>query len=280
MPKQCDSPQQQVNDYFSSSSEFWKTIYSDDRLLPTIYQDRQDTALEWLGALGLAQGARILEAGCGAGFVSIALAQSGCIVDAMDSTPAMLRMAGKSAADAGVQDRIRWHLADAHALPFQDQTFDAVVALGLIPWLHSEGLALQEMRRVLKRGGHLLITADNNARLNRILDPLSCPVLAPIRKAAKLLLQRSGSWSPDSGFQPRRHYPGEVNRLLVGCNFKKLKACTVGFGPFTLFRKELFADPVAVKLHRWLQPLAAGKRISPLRWTGAHYVVLARKMGS
>ena len=75
-----------------------------------------------------------------------------------------------------MQDRVRIHAADVHALPFQAHTFDLVVAIGVIPWLHSERVALQEMQRVLKPGGYLLVTADNNARLNRILDPRSSPL--------------------------------------------------------------------------------------------------------
>src|SRR5436853_5624633 len=56
--------QQEVNDYFESSSSYWKGIYSDDELLPTIYQDRHNTALRWVTKLALRPDARILEAGC------------------------------------------------------------------------------------------------------------------------------------------------------------------------------------------------------------------------
>jgi ubiquinone/menaquinone biosynthesis C-methylase UbiE len=71
------------------------------------------------------------------------------------------------------------HSADVHALPFQARTFEFGDCIGVIPWLHSERVALREMRRVLKPGGYLLVTADNNARLNRILDPLSSPLVGP-----------------------------------------------------------------------------------------------------
>jgi len=269
--------QQKVSDYFESSSAYWKKIYFGARLLPTIYRERHGTALGWVRKLGLGVDARILDIGCGAGRMTIALARIGHAVDAMDFATAMLQMTRKNAVKRGLQDRIRLHSADVEALPFEAQVFDLVIAIGVIPWLHSEHGALQEMKRVLKPGGYLLVTADNDARLNRILDPLSCPLFKPLRVTAKRLLQQCKLWPPHSGFQPKRHYPHEVNRLIGNCNFKKVKSCTVGFGPFTLFGKELFTDRIGVKLHRRLKMLASREVLLPLRWTGSHYLVLARK---
>jgi 2-polyprenyl-3-methyl-5-hydroxy-6-metoxy-1,4-benzoquinol methylase len=277
MQSQRADPKQKVDAYFETSTEYWKRVYSDDGLLPRIYQDRHNTALGLIWKLGLPKCARILEVGCGAGLISVALARNGYTVHAMDSTTAMLQMAWKETVDRGVQDAIRLSTADAHTLPFGAQTFDLVIAIGVVPWLHSERVALHEMHRVLKPRGHLLMTADNNARLNRILDPLSCPVLTPLRASAKRLLQLCGYWAPDPGFRPKRHYPHEVNRLLHTCNFKKLKACTVGFGPYTLFGRELFADRIGVALHRRFQMLASIKDWSAMRWAGSHYLVLAAK---
>src|SRR5678815_3367273 len=162
----ASASQQHVSDYFESTAAYWKTLYSDDGLLSTIYQDRHNAALGWIQDLNLAPSARILEVGCGAGLVTSALARNGYTVDALDSTMAMLQMTRNHGVRDSVQDRIRTYSADVHALPFQAQTFDLVIAIGVIPWLHSERMALREMRRVLKGDGYLLVTADNNARLN------------------------------------------------------------------------------------------------------------------
>ena len=275
-PSSPSANQRHVSDFFESTAVYWKSVYSSDRLLPTIYQDRHRTALGWVRALDLPANARILEVGCGAGLLSVALARNGHTVDALDSTDAMLQMV-RHAARQGVQSRIRMHAADAHALPFQAHAFDLVIAIGVIPWLHSERLALQEMQRVLKPGGYLLVTADNNARLGRILDPLSSPLSAPLRMAAKRLLRLCGLWSPHPGFQAKRHYPREIDRLMGECGFESLKSCTVGFGPFTVLGKALLTDGIGVRLHRRLQTLASRRGVFLLRWTGSHYLVLVTK---
>jgi ubiquinone/menaquinone biosynthesis C-methylase UbiE len=270
----ASASQQHVTDYFESTAAYWKTVYSGQRLLSTIYRERHNTALAWIQHLDLHPSARILEVGCGAGLMTSALARCGYIVEALDPTMAMLRMIRNDGADQSVQGRIRVHSADVHALPFQAGTFELVIAIGVIPWLHSERLALQEMQRVLKPGGYLLVTADNNARLNRILDPLSSPLLAPLRLAAKLFLRLCGLWRPKSAFQPKRHYPGEFNRFIRDCGFTCVKSGTVGFGPFTFLGKALVTDAIGVRLHQRLQTLAS--RRGPLRWTGSHYLLLCR----
>jgi ubiquinone/menaquinone biosynthesis C-methylase UbiE len=273
-----DNPQQEVNEYFEASSAYWQNIYSEKELLPRIYQDRHITTLAWIRRLGLCKEARILEVGCGAGLTSVALARDGYTVDAMDSTLAMLHITRQSACVQGVENRIRLHLADLHALPFEARTFDLVIAIGVIPWLHSERVAFEEMQRVLKSGGYLLITADNDGRLIRILDPASCPLLAPMRRIAKRVLQRFGRWSPATGFQAKRHDRHEVHRLMNRSGFQELRSCTVGFGPFTFFGRRLFSDSTGTRIHQRLQTLASRPRWSPLRWTGSHYLVLAAKV--
>ena len=273
----ASASQKYVTDYFESTADYWKRIYSDDRLLPAIYQDRHRTALRWIQDLNLDPGARVLEIGCGAGLMTAALARSGYRVHALDSTLAMLQMTGNEAGHQGVRRQIRMHSADVHALPIRARTFDLVIAIGVIPWLHSEHLALQEMHRVLKPGGHLLVTADNNARLDRLLDPRSSPLLAPLRFSAKHVLRVCGWWAAPSGFQAKRHYPREFNRLVGDCGFERVKSSTVGFGPFTFLGKALVADSLGVRLHRQLQTLASRRASFPLRWTGSHYLLLATK---
>jgi ubiquinone/menaquinone biosynthesis C-methylase UbiE len=273
-----DSLQQEVNEYFESSSAYWQNLYSEKELLPRIYQDRHNTTLAWIRRLGLRKEARILEVGCGAGLMSIALARDGYTVDAMDSTSAMLGTTWQNARIQSVENRIRLHHGDLHDLPFEAHTFDLVIAIGVIPWLHSERVAFEEIQRVLKPGGYLLITADNDARLIRTLDPASCPLFAPLRKVTKRVMQRFGRWSPAAGFQAKRHDRHEVHRLMNRSGFQELRSCTIGFGPFTFFGRRLFPDSTGTRIHQRLQSLASKPRWSPLRWTGSHYLVLAAKV--
>ena len=48
MQKPFGDVQLKVNEYFESSSRYWKEIYLDNSLLPTIYQERHNVTLGWI----------------------------------------------------------------------------------------------------------------------------------------------------------------------------------------------------------------------------------------
>ncbi len=74
------------------------------------------------------------------------------------------------------RERITWLCQDAMALPFPDETFDAVTCLEALEFFPSPKVALREMVRVLRAGGLLLITnrIGRDAALlpGRAFDPI------------------------------------------------------------------------------------------------------------
>jgi ubiquinone/menaquinone biosynthesis C-methylase UbiE len=111
-------------------------------------------------AMHLQPGQRVLDVGFAAGVDTIALAEfvgaSGS-VDGVDADPAMVAAAEHRASAAGVHDRVHHHVADALALPFATQTFDAVRAERLFQHLSDPRAALAEMLRVTRPGGWIVV---------------------------------------------------------------------------------------------------------------------------
>lgn len=91
----------------------------------------------------------MLEVGSGTALTSVLLAERGLQVQAIDPAPSMLTLTRQHAARAGVGSRVHVTRGDVHALPYADATFCLVLALGVVPWLHSASTAVQEMVRVL-----------------------------------------------------------------------------------------------------------------------------------
>lgn len=103
--------------------------------------------------------ARVLEVGCGPGFLSIVLAQAGFAVTACDYTPAML---DEAQANAGaLAGAIDFRREDAEALGFADASFDVVVTRNLTWDLPHPAVAYAQWLRVLRPGG-LLLNYDAN----------------------------------------------------------------------------------------------------------------------
>ena len=105
--------------------------------------------------------ARVLDLGCGPGFFSILLSQMGCSVDAVDGSAEMLVQARKNAKRAQADSLISFWESDVLTLPFDDCTFDAVVARNLTWLMRDPEGAYREWLRVLKQGGTLAVFDAN-----------------------------------------------------------------------------------------------------------------------
>ncbi len=101
----------------------------------------------------------ILDVGTGPGSISILLAGMGHHVTAVDLSEQMLGHARKNAENNGVT--VDFRIGDAENLPFDDNTFDAVVNRWVLWTITDPKTALQEWHRVLKPGGRVCIIDGN-----------------------------------------------------------------------------------------------------------------------
>jgi ubiquinone/menaquinone biosynthesis C-methylase UbiE len=284
---EAGNQQQLVNERFDSHAQEWDDLYEKDDLFSVIIRHRHDRALGWIDDLELPAGSRVLEIGPGAGLMTAALARRGFRVAGADSAPRMIEIArrradqavttrasredqGETTAGAGLM------LADAHRLPFAAETFSLVVALGVVPWLNSAQVAADEMARVLRPGGYLLLNASNRRRLSLLLDPWHCPALDRPRAGAKRALTAARIRRPATRPAITAHRLGEFDQILVRAGLQPRRACTVGFGPFTLLRFPVLPDRVGVRLNERIQRLT-DHDTPGLRRAGNHYLVLARR---
>ena len=101
---------------------------------------------------------RILINGIGTGLDIPYLADDACYIGT-DITPAMLQRAKKRARQHAIDHplNISFQLADSHALPFKDNSFDAVIMHLILAVVPRPELVLKEACRVLKPGGRIYI---------------------------------------------------------------------------------------------------------------------------
>ncbi len=106
--------------------------------------------------MDLRPGMRVLDMGCGKGLSSIFLAKEyGLQVWAVDLWIAASDNLGRIR-DAGVEERVFPIHAEAHALPFADGFFDAMVSVDAYHYFGTGDLYLQDhMARLVKPGGQL-----------------------------------------------------------------------------------------------------------------------------
>jgi ubiquinone/menaquinone biosynthesis C-methylase UbiE len=108
--------------------------------------------------LQLGPGQRVLEVGCGTGDdardMAARVAPGGSVV-AIDSSQAMLDVARRRAEGSGLA--VEFRQGDAQRLEFADDSFDACRCDRIIVHLDDPLRALEEMRRVARPGGRVLV---------------------------------------------------------------------------------------------------------------------------
>jgi ubiquinone/menaquinone biosynthesis C-methylase UbiE len=216
----------------------------------------------------------VLEVGCGAGLLTVELARRGFAVTASDTSSEMLEQAKTSLAADAAGATVEVVLADVHRLPFGAGSFEMVVALGVLPWLHDPTRGVREMARVLGREQCLVLSADNLARLNAVSDPLENPLLQPLMPmyvGVKVAL----GLTPAQSATRHLHLPADVDRMLRGAGLAPARRTTIGYGPFTFRGRTILTPRRSLALHRRLQRAAAEH--PQLRRHGWHYLVAACK---
>jgi len=174
-----------------------------------------DMLIDW-------RGKRVLDLGCGGGFMAEALARRGAIVDAVDPAAAAIAIAKQHARDLGIEYRV----GTGEHLPFPDAGFDAVICVDVLEHVADLDRVLAEIHRVLKPGGQFFFDTINRTLLARL-------VVVHIAEDVLRLLPR-GTHDPEKFIRPAE-ITGKLSRL--GFELGPL----AGLGPRRLTRRLDFA---------------------------------------
>lgn len=200
---------------------------------------------------------RVLDLGCGTGFVIKRLSERGYHCTGVDAADEMLRIARRENPNSIIRK------SDAGRLPFKNGSFDIISSIELLRYIKDREKCVQEMHRVLKPGGICMVTLAPRYSLhgysafNWINYWLHLPRFSNVRQYFETT--------------------SSSRRLFSAAGFKKVEIKSCFFGPFVLAEK-ILPRSLMRRILRSYEPLdnflGRHRMISNF---ANHMIVIARK---
>ncbi|KAL8689569.1 MAG: hypothetical protein Q9218_004787 [Villophora microphyllina] len=125
-------------------------------------------------SLDLLPGAKVLDAGCGAGQVALHMAHKGLRIQAIDITKNHVRWTQERVKAEGMQDMVSVRWGDYHDLDgMANESFDGIYTMETLVHSSDPVKALSELYRVLKPGGHVAFHEYDHIDASK--PPPGCP---------------------------------------------------------------------------------------------------------
>jgi ubiquinone/menaquinone biosynthesis C-methylase UbiE len=254
--------EQLVRSHYNRISDKWGDLYKDEVTFANYnFIVRKRHVMSLFDKVG----GHYLDAGCGTGdFIPDLLDRSGSVT-ALDFAEDMIEQSRTRMARRHLDQQVSFAVGDVTNLEYDDNSFDAIIGVGLIEYLTDYRAALKEFHRVLRPGGIVIVTVPS------IVSPfMAYETLVPKCKGVvKKALSAAGLREPERAYFQRHFVPWALDRDLrrIGYRKKDFSFCTYGFSSSK--RLESFSLGLTRRLD--------GFGHSPLGVLATNYIVKAEK---
>jgi len=138
------------NDIYNKLGDRWYTAYDDPVALLRAETELTNPWISQKLKEFIGKDCKILDVGCGAGFHTNKLSSQGFInVSGLDISKQSLEVAKKFDETKSV----KYYEGDAYSLPFDDNSFDAIISMDFLEHVDEPERVIKEISRVTKKGG-------------------------------------------------------------------------------------------------------------------------------
>jgi ubiquinone/menaquinone biosynthesis C-methylase UbiE len=277
-----------IADYFSTRNHFWNDLYLESKkninqFVKVHMNDRKRTVIQLLDKYSKNRKMNILEVGCGTGNLMEEVTKRGHSVVGLDISKQMI-IDAKSRMENSNND-ILCTQGDVEKLPFKSEKFDLVLGIGVLEYLYDENKGLTEINRILKNDGIIIVSLPNLFKIQNIFDPyyyfgrgfeFLITRKLKFRKRANTNLKQI-DFSTNDQFTNRRYLKGKIDPLFNKYNFHHLEIISLGFGPFTFWRRSIFSNKFSLRISKILENISRTNFFSFLSTLSNRWVVCKQK---
>lgn len=180
----------------------------------------------------------VLDAGCGFGAITLWLANHiGSKVEGISIAPNQIKKAKILAKKQGLNSMVNFRTINYTKTPYPNNHFDSIFAIETICHLHNKAHFYQEMYRILKPNGKLLVTEYilNNPQMNNI-----------DKNEMKLMLD---GWAIPNLWTKKQHLKTMESLGFSNVSFEDYSDKTVKTSLF-LYRHSIYSIPIYRILHK------------------------------
>ncbi|MFT5879879.1 MAG: glycosyltransferase involved in cell wall biosynthesis/ubiquinone [Moritella sp.] len=197
---------------------------------------------------------KLLDLGCGTGDSFTQIADSGnWTITGIDISEEMVKSAQANYPNIDIS------VANATKLPFEENEFSTVVALGLIEYISSSDKVIAEIKRVLGESGHLIISIPNKNSFFRKFRKLESAISSPLKLLFYKVLNKTDH-KPDIF-----HQQWKLQNFIYKLEAQALVAQQVNYCTYGLLSPKLERSPWNIKLCLWLT-----KKLPASHWLHKH----------
>ncbi len=213
-------------------------------------------------------GGRVLDVGCGPAEMVQPLLRLDCEFWGLDPSPRMIEICR---ARCGETKETHFAVGEAGRLNFPNNFFDAVLCMGVIDGLKNFGEVIDEMLRVLKPGGTIIITfANRQSPYAQWKKYVFYPALTLARR-----IMHAGTNNDPILIQRRLFTPKEASELLAAAGADARRV--VGYF-YNILLSPL--DEIWPAATLWVNKKLEEARDGEPDWLAAGFILKARKQGT
>jgi SAM-dependent methyltransferase len=279
---------QTVKTFFDTSKEWQGRLYDDgDDHFARMIARRKFYALRMLNQLPGLRTRAAIDIGCGSGAYLTALAGMGFDTYGMDYSTQMLKAACETASSTRNGRGAHLFVGDVEYLPLKTEKFDLVLCVGVLGYLLVDLNALQEMGRILRPGGFLLVGVRNLldiSSFHRVILNKLRSLIVQRRRNGRGKTQHGGAEAPKttqveppSGHLNKSYNLWRFERMMRETGYRLVEAKTFGY-EFRMLRKvRVIPESVLSAMEVFVEKLFHKFAIPVFSYAGQQYLGVFQK---